>query len=143
MNLAEKLSKSLSSFWNLVKTVGSMELRTAYLDLQGTAGDLINENRDLRRQVSDLQESLAFKETLVFRDGAYWSGTENTEAFGPYCPACWETKRLGVRMLQRPSFPGFAHCPTPNCENFVHFGDPPPPRQPPPARGPYGPRRPR
>lgn len=109
MSLAEKLSGSLTSIWGLLKASMSAEARAAYIELQGTAGDLINENRELRRQTAELEDAFQFKDGLTFRRSSYWKGPEDTFENGPYCSGCWDAQHQAIRL--HPTGDGHAQCP--------------------------------
>jgi hypothetical protein len=66
------------------------------------------------------------RQTLPFRNNAYWLTNKNDEQSGPICSTCWDTKDLQVRMIRMKK--GLARCQ--HCNKTIQYGpvDPLPPR---------------
>jgi len=90
---AEALKKS-----GKPEAVGSIvEIQVAMMDLLQKQHALIDENRQFRERVRDLEDSLAIKDTLEYHHSAYWRSTaEGLD--GPFSPTQWELERRLVRM---------------------------------------------
>jgi len=82
---------------DLVKKVGDIDLYRKIVALESEILDLTREKRQLEEKVSNLEQSLAFKEKLVFKEPLYWLEGDGT----PYCPGCWVEKRQAVHLMYR------------------------------------------
>ena len=83
-----------------------VESRAANPSMRPTdpVSELAAENARLRGVIEDLQA----RQTLQFRDNAYWVNREEQPADGPYCPTCWDVDRRLVHLLTSPD--GTAYC---------------------------------
>ena len=88
------------------------------LNFQAETIELFQENIELKGIISDLEEKLTIKESLTFKNNSYWIIKDGKEE-GPFCPNCWDTKTLTVRLLPMPN-PPYIKCP--NC-NILLQGD--------------------
>jgi len=88
------LLDNVKTLIDLARKLDNVDLNRQIIELQSDIMKLITENAKLKEENSELRTKLAFQEELVFHDDAYW--TKSGE--GPYCPGCWDTKRLAVRM---------------------------------------------
>ena len=83
-------------------------------EIVGSAGQVLAVERSrrfldvLERENEQLRQSLEFKEQLEFCKNVFWAKGSKHE--GPYCPACWSTKQIGVPMTML-SDPAFFDCP--------------------------------
>lgn len=79
------------------------ELQEALLNAQGEALDLQErlarfqeENAELREQLRSKSQADKLAEQLFYARDVYWRKDESI--FSAYCPTCWDTKRLLVRL---------------------------------------------
>lgn len=124
MGLIDEATGLAKTAVDLVRKEGSKDLLVILIDLQVKTLELISENRELRRDVADAADKLAFQGRLQYRDNLYWTGESESPDEGPYCPSCWDTKRQGVRMQRRPDW-GDVWCHA--CQRAITFGKQPPP----------------
>jgi hypothetical protein len=66
-----------------------MELTNKLLELQLLTNDLVNINAQLESKVRELEETLATKEAVYYKNDVVFLEGEEGENAGPYCPACW------------------------------------------------------
>ena len=104
---------------NLVKKFNDIELNRRILELENEVLDLSREKRRSEERVEELERALRFNKELVFRGGFYWLEGDGV----PFCPACWDAKRLAIRIKRLP-FPDRGHrCECPSCKTL--FADRP------------------
>lgn len=94
-----------------------IELNQKIIDLQIAASyliqeksELISENSKLKEKIKELEIQLNQTDSLVFKDGAYW--TKSGE--GPFCSRCWDSEQKKIRV-QKDSCHIQMKCP--HCEN--------------------------
>ena len=114
---------------SLVQKLDNIALVKTIMALQQQCYDLVFENRDLREKLIKAEQALTTQNQLQFRRNAYWFDDTGSEQSGPLCSACWDSKRLVVRMVRMAS--GIAHCN--NCDKAVRYADDNRPE--PPMRG--------
>jgi len=103
---------------DLIKKVGDADLYRKLVNLEGEVIDLTRENRQLQHKVDELTEALRMSKVLVFRDPYYWA--EGDPA--PYCSACWDSKKLAVRIVtvKHPMLSDQRQCPS--CKHLYEGG---------------------
>lgn len=62
--------------------------------------DLYTENKELKRQISEVAAVLDLAECMEFDGQKYWID-EETEKSGPYCQMCYDTDGILVRLQER------------------------------------------
>jgi hypothetical protein len=88
----------------MIQKLDNLDLLKRMVELQEQVYELVLQNRDVKDENRLLSEKLATREQMEFRKNAYWRSDE-----GPFCPRCFDTQTLVVRML---SSKGFApQCP--------------------------------
>lgn len=97
----------LKEIGDLIKKVGDIELYRRIVNLEGEIIDLTRDKRHLGEKVQELQRALEFKDRLVFRNSFYWMEGDHE----PYCPGCWEAKKLAIHTSTVPEFLGLRQCP--------------------------------
>ncbi len=80
---------------NAVHEIKNLELYGRVLDLNRGIMDMVEENRNLRAKVEELQQTLQLKEKMVFKQPFYYQNGDAT----PYCPACWELKNSAIHLI--------------------------------------------
>jgi hypothetical protein len=84
----------------LVQKADNLELVKQVLALQNDIMKMMEENRGLRDEVRTLKEQLHTKESLVFRNNAYWLPKDDGTEEGPFCSACHDGDHKLVRMTK-------------------------------------------
>lgn len=69
-------------------------------ELEGQLYEIKSAYRSTLEENDALRRSLKFKEDSYFRDNARWTRAEDGGEEGPFCSACWDTKKLAVRMTE-------------------------------------------
>ena len=82
---------------DLIRKSGNIDLQQKIVDLQGQIVELVQERNEFKNEVAQLKEASVFKESLFFEQNVYWVNKANKKD-GPYCPVCWDTKKLAVRL---------------------------------------------
>jgi regulator of replication initiation timing len=94
-----------------IQKIDNIDLYRQILNLQGEILKLVEENNDLRGQISSLKEKFAIREQLIFEKNAYWLPSERGHKTGPLCSNCWDVRRNVVRM-HFSADTGYGECPT-------------------------------
>src|SRR5438093_1108239 len=76
----------------LVQKIDNIELYKQILDLQREIFELVDENRELKTNVKQLNEALTINHELFFENNAYWRKTDGLND-GPFCTHCWDRER--------------------------------------------------
>ena len=92
---------------DLVKKFNDIELNRRILKLENEVLDLSRDKRRAEEKIEELERSLKFKEQLTFRRPFYYLGEDPA----PYCPGCWDSKRIPVHVGSHPMFLGKHMCP--------------------------------
>lgn len=119
MGLIDEATGLAKTAVELAKAQGTKDLLAILIDLQIKTLELTADNRELRRELADVKEKLEFQGSLQYRDNLYWTGPGNSEREGPYCPTCWDSKKLALRMERRP-VNSTVWCQ--NCQHSIKFG---------------------
>jgi hypothetical protein len=85
------------------------ELATLLTDARMSMVDAQEENLELRRKVMELEQGKATRESLTFRDAAYWRKDMRGKEEGPFCSRCHDADSKLVRMSNRGN--GYICCP--------------------------------
>jgi len=109
------LIETLTDAAKLAQKLDNIELVKTILGLQQQCYELIFENKNLREETEKAKEALRTKESLVFRNNAYWINGGADPAAGPICSTCWDANGVVVRMHS--AVTGYAHCK--NCDTNV------------------------
>jgi hypothetical protein len=102
----------------LVQKLDNIELVKTISSLQQQCYDLVFENRELREKLIKAEELLATRDSLQYRDNAYWFGSGSEVQDGPLCSRCWDGEHKVVRMTRQTN--GWVTCP--NCKHGFKFG---------------------
>lgn len=103
----------VKSVAQLIQQIDNVELYRKILDLQGEVMGLVQENSELRKEISSLKESLRVTESLKFERNVYWNEKTDGTKEGPFCSKCWDKEKLLVRMTTMGS-PQYHRCPACN-----------------------------
>ena len=79
---------------DLVKKYNDIELNRRILNLENEVLDLSRDKRRAEQRVEELERALKFQQALMFKPPFYYLGDDPN----PYCPACWDSKRIAVHL---------------------------------------------
>lgn len=80
----------------IANNLKNVELKSAILDLKEEILALREENMALKQQLAKKKE---YNMQFSHEDNCYWNILKDNAKDGPYCPVCWDTKKLPVRLL--------------------------------------------
>jgi hypothetical protein len=103
---------------DLIRKFNDIDLNRRILKLEEEVIDLTRDKRRAEERVEELTHALRFKTQLTFKDPYYWiDGDPN-----PYCPACWDTKRVAAHIvtIKEPMHYDKQQCPS--CKHFYDHG---------------------
>jgi hypothetical protein len=90
----------------LAKKAGNQELNAKVADLQvrilaiqTQLIELTNENQDLRKRASDLEQAVEIGKGLKYEESVYWL-PKDAGREGPFCPNCWDSQHKLIRLTQ-------------------------------------------
>jgi hypothetical protein len=92
---------------DLIKKFNDIDLNRRILNLENEVLDLSREKRRADERVDELERALRLQKQLTFKAPFYW--LEGDDA--PYCPGCWESKKLAVHLARNPIHVGQRVCP--------------------------------
>lgn len=99
------------SVMKLFREAGKMELYEKI-------SELLKENEVLKEKVSALEEKLKLKKSMIFENRAYWiKDEEGNVEDGPFCPNCWDSEKLQMRIIESTLDPGLKRCS--KCKYFL------------------------
>ena len=94
----------LKTFWKHRKKLANLgelpEVLQENERLEGRVKDLGSQVQGLEEQVAELTLRLDTKESLSFEHNAYWTTNQSGNREDPFCPTCWDTKKIQVHMAR-------------------------------------------
>ncbi len=100
----------------VLQKAGNIELYEKLISIQETALQLLEDNKDLKDNIHELENQLKIKNTLVFKENTYYSvDAEGSKEEGPFCSNCWDKDRKLIHMHETVYGKKF-WCPT--CKNW-------------------------
>ncbi len=99
---------------DLIRKAGDIELYRRIVKLEGEVADLTREKRRGEERIEELERALKFSKQLVLKDGFYWVEGDDT----PFCTACWDAKRLAIRIKRLPLPVHHHRFQCPHCETL-------------------------
>ncbi len=87
----------LKSVASTLQEAGKIEQYRQILDAQKELLEMQKQIADLTSENRELKERLAIKESLIFKDNAYWIEKDNKKD-GPFCTCCWDNDKKTIRM---------------------------------------------
>ena len=99
--------ESMKEVADLVKRFNDIELNRRILNLENEVLDLSREKRRAEERVEELERALKFRGELKFKAPFYYADGDAT----PYCPGCWEAKRMAIHVTQHQQFMHLRQCP--------------------------------
>ena len=103
--------EDVKTLGELLRKYNDIELNRRIVSLESEVLDLSRDKRRLEEQVEELQRALKFSKELQFKNAFYWLEGDNA----PFCPGCWESKRLPIHLAQHPQYLPLKICP--NCKH--------------------------
>jgi hypothetical protein len=86
---------------DVLQKAGRVDLMAKIVALHEQALEIAEKLRDKEDFIRKLQESLAFKDVLVFRSGLYYNRKDGAGEERPYCPRCWEVTKIACHLADR------------------------------------------
>ncbi len=83
---------------SLIQKADNLELYSKILNVQKEAMDLLEENRNLRNKIYELQEKNKLKDSVEYIEDAYYVKKEDGTYDGPFCRVCWDKDENLIRM---------------------------------------------
>jgi len=81
-----------------LQEAGKIDLYQKLLAILEKDLELQDENQKLKEKIASLSEELRMKGSLRFKNNSYYLELENGQADGPFCSACWDSKKTLVRL---------------------------------------------
>lgn len=103
----------LKSVASTLQEVGKIEQYRQILNAQKELLEMQKQIADITNENKELKEKLEIKESLTYKNNAYWIKKEN-EKDGPFCSCCWDNDKKTIRM-QPCANPVYFDCP--KCKN--------------------------
>jgi hypothetical protein len=95
---------TLKDVASIAQKIDNIELMKQVIELQQQVVTLYEENRQLN-------ERLATREKLTFKNNSYWMGDN-----GPFCSNCWD---VHVKLIRLHLFPSDTSPRCPNCKQYA------------------------
>jgi hypothetical protein len=89
------LRDSIKDIKNLAVGMENLELISKLIDLQAQAYEILDENRELRLKLEEIQRQEEVGADLEYLPDLYYKKSDGS---GPYCPVCWDTKNILVNI---------------------------------------------
>lgn len=108
------LFSELDSLRKLLSEAGKIELYDKIYEILQENLDLQNQIRGLKQNISELENKLKIKESLIFENNMYFFIRGNIKE-GPFCSCCWDKDNKLIRLHKLTNSAGdFFICP--NCK---------------------------
>ena len=75
-----------------------IEMQDLIFNAQRELGNAEDDNRELKRQLADLQEKQKLNDSLVFVENVYWKEIPPDALDGPFCTTCWHQDQRLARL---------------------------------------------
>lgn len=98
---------------DLIGKFHDIELNRRILKLEEEVIDLTRDKRRAEDKIQELERALKFSKQLKFKAPFYWLDGDNH----PYCPACWEFKRLAIHVTDTWDPVRYNHKECPSCKH--------------------------
>lgn len=90
------INDTLSSLKDILVGLDNAQAMGTLIELQQQAYSILDENRELRLKLEDIQRLDEMSHKLTFRSNAYFlEGDEN-----PYCTKCWDADKKMVHLTK-------------------------------------------
>jgi hypothetical protein len=92
---------------DLIGKFHDIELNRRILKLEEEVIDLTRNKRHSDEKVEELERALKFSKELKFKAPFYYVDGDAT----PYCPGCWEARKVVIHLTQHQQFMHLRQCP--------------------------------
>ncbi len=116
--------ENLKEIADLVKKLGNIELYRKIVELEGEVIELSRDNRRLEEENHKLGQQLEFKAKMKFSEPFCYAEGDAV----PFCPSCYEAKKLPVHLHYKGHMAGGHRYDCPNCEHTYCSESVPPPK---------------
>jgi hypothetical protein len=83
---------------NIAQKADNIELYKMLLEAQKETLDLVEENRELKFRLRELEEKERLEKSVVYKEDAYYIKNDDESLDGPFCRICWDKDRKLIRM---------------------------------------------
>lgn len=104
------LWSKLKTIFIILRKADKIEEYSQIIETQEALIEMQEKIELLKGENQELKEKLRNKETLDFRNGAYW---QKESGDGPFCPLCWDKEKDLIRLAYTNS--SYSRCPA--CDN--------------------------
>jgi regulator of replication initiation timing len=99
------LITDMQAIGKILQKAGNIELYEKLLTIQEKALETMEQNKNLREENSKLKEKLKIKDSLRFKENAYYTvDQEGNIKDGPFCSRCWDhnEKLICMHLSEKP-----------------------------------------
>lgn len=82
---------------NIASKADNIELYRLLIDVQKESLDLLEENRQLKLKIAELEDNKGIDESLIYNNNSYFL-KDDTRYIEPYCTRCWDADRKLIRL---------------------------------------------
>lgn len=82
---------------SIAQKADNIELYRLLIDVQKESLDLLEENRQLKERIKELEDNSKIGESLIFQDYHYYK-IEDKDFKEPYCSNCWDSNKKLIRV---------------------------------------------
>lgn len=101
------LRDEIKSITKQIKKTGDVDLHKKIFDVQAEIFILFEENKKLaeesnalKEEIDRLKEKLKIMTSIKLENSLCWIPDSKGDKSGPYCPNCWSTRQVLVRMTK-------------------------------------------
>ena len=117
MAIVKDIFDNVKTIKEIAEATSNLELKSAIVDLKEQIIELRTENLQMKAK---LTERVSYN--MKFENNMYYNILQTGGTEGPYCSACWDTKKQAVRMHCRDD--GYCCCPSCKREVFLDYYSP-------------------
>lgn len=89
------LSDTIKDLKALAVGIENIDLISKLMDVQIQAYEILDENRNLRLKLEQLERAEEIESNLSYEGDLYYKKDDNS---GPYCSRCWDVDKMLVRV---------------------------------------------
>ena len=101
-----------------LQEAGKIDSYQKILDIQSQLLDIQKRNQELEDENKVLKKKLKTKESVTYRNNAYWLKKEENKEDGPYCQRCYDKDEILMRLTPRSN--NYFYCL--ECKNGFQIG---------------------
>lgn len=109
------LFDDLKSVGRVLQEAGKIEQYNQILEAQKQLLEMQKKIAELEAEKTELREKLKIKQSLVYKNDAYWMQCGDGTEKGPFCPRCWDKNKDLLNM--QPSYESSSYSICPECKN--------------------------